>query len=226
MEKAISGSSMMNFSRNSSAAALSSSGFMGQSSEKIALYVLLAVASSMFMLFMLAYLIRSNVGDWDTLSQPWNPLSNRSQLWLNTSMLLCSSVAFEYARRMVKAGNETGILRGLMLAGAFTLAFLIGQVSVWQQLIEQGYYLNTNPANSFFYVLTALHGGHLALGLVFWAATMGRAWSGNSPEKVARITDMCATFWHFLFALWLLLFFILAGPPETIALLASYCDII
>jgi len=37
---------------------------------------------------------------------------------------------------------------------------------------------------------------------------------------------MCATFWHFLFALWLLLFFILAGPPETIALLASYCDII
>ncbi|MEQ9070645.1 MAG: hypothetical protein RLO18_28170, partial [Gimesia chilikensis] len=130
MEKAISGS-MMNFSRNSSATALSSSGFMGQSTEKVALYILLAVASSMFMLFMLAYLIRSNVGDWDTLSQPWNPLSNRSQLWLNTAMLLCSSIAFEYARRMAKAGNETGILRGLMLAGLFTLTFLIGQVAVW-----------------------------------------------------------------------------------------------
>lgn len=225
MEKAISGS-MMNFSKNSSATALSRSGFMGLSAEKVALYVLLAVASSMFMLFMLAYLIRSNVGDWDTLSQPWNPLSNRSQLWLNTSMLLCSSIAFEYARRMVKAGNEAGILRGLMLAGLFSLSFLIGQVGVWQQLIEQGYYLNTNPANSFFYVLTALHGAHLVLGLIFWATTMGRAWSGNSPEQVARITDMCATFWHFLFALWLLLFFILAGPPETIALLASYCNII
>lgn len=216
----------MNFNRNSSATALSSSGFMGQSTEKVALYLILAVASSMFMLFMLAYLIRSNVGDWDTLSQPWNPLSNRSQLWLNTGMLLCSSIAFEYARRMVKAGNEAGILRGLMLAGLFTLTFLIGQVAVWQQLIEQGYYLNTNPANSFFYVLTALHGGHLVLGLIFWATTINRAWKGSAPEQVARITDMCATFWHFLFGLWLLLFFILAGPPETIALLASYCNII
>ena len=218
--------SMMNFSRNSTAPALSSSGFMGLSTEKLALYVMLVVVSSMFMLFMLAYLIRSNVGDWETLSQPWNPLSNRSQLWLNTAMLLCSSISFEYARRMVRSGNETGILRGLMLAGLFAITFLIGQVSVWHQLVEHGYYLNTNPANSFFYVLTALHGAHLILGLTFWSTTMGRAWSGSSPERVARITDMCATFWHFLFVLWLLLFFILAGPPETIALLASYCDII
>lgn len=209
-----------------SASTLTRQGFMGLSTEKVALYVLLAVVSSLFMLFMLAYLIRSNVGDWDTLSQPWNPLSNRSQLWLNTAMLLCSSISFEYARRMVRAGNETGILRGLMLAGLFAVAFLIGQINVWQQLIEHGYYLNTNPANSFFYVLTALHGAHLILGLTFWSTTMGRAWSGHSPDKVARITDMCATFWHFLFALWLLLFFILAGPPETIALLASYCNII
>jgi cytochrome c oxidase subunit 3 len=218
--------SMMPFQQKATTGGPPMGGFKGMSTEKVAVYVLLAVASSMFMLFMLAYLIRSNVGDWDTLSQPWNPLSNRSQLWLNTAMLLCSSISFEYARRMVKAGNETGILRGLMLAGLFAVAFLIGQVAVWQQLIDQGYYLNTNPANSFFYMLTALHGAHLILGLTFWSNTMGRAWFGKSPAKVAKTTDMCATFWHFLFVLWLLLFFILAGPPETIALLATYCNII
>lgn len=196
------------------------------SNEKVALYVMMAVASSMFFLFILAFLIRSTIGDWDALSQPWNPLSHRGQLWLNTSMLLSSSLAFEYARRSARQQDERGILIGLMLAGLFAVSFLIGQLWIWQGLIEHGYYMNSNPANSFFYVFTALHGAHLIVGLAFWNTTMSRAWAGKSPEQVANITDLCAVFWHFLFALWLILFGLLAGPPETIALIASYCGII
>ena len=194
--------------------------------EKVALYVLLAVISSLFFLFILAYLMRSTIGDWDSLAQPWNPLSNRSQLWLNTSMLLCSSIAFEYARRAAKKDNESAVLQGLMLAGLFAFSFLVGQIWVWNQLIGHGYLVNTNVANSFFYVFTALHGGHLIIGLAFWTLTMGRAWNNGNTAKVSKTTDLCATFWHFLFVLWLILFGLIAGPPETIALIASYCGII
>ncbi len=194
--------------------------------EKVALYVMLAVISSLFFLFILAFLIRSTIGDWDALAHPWNPLSNRGQLWLNTSMLLCSSLAFEYARRAVQSGNESGSLRGLMLAGLFAFSFLAGQLWLWQQMIERGYLVHSNPANSFFYVFTFLHGAHLVVGLAFWSTTMGRAWKGIDAERVAKTTDLCATFWHYLFALWLILFGLLAGPPETIALIASYCGLI
>lgn len=196
------------------------------SKERVALYVMLAVISSLFFLFILAFLIRSTLGDWDALAHPWNPLSNRGQLWLNTSMLLCSSVAFEYARRSARKENAQGILQGLMLAGLFAFSFLIGQIWVWQQMIGHGFLINTNPANSFFYVLTGLHAAHLIVGMAFWSTAMTRAWRGINTERVAKTTDICTTFWHYLFALWLLLFAIVAGPPETIALIASYCGII
>lgn len=196
------------------------------SKDRLVLYVLLSVVTSTFFLFIIAYLIRSTIGDWDSLAQPWNPLSNRGQLWLNTSMLLCSSIAFEYARRAAKQDNESGMLKGLMLAGLFAISFLIGQLWIWEQLVDHGYFLNTNAANSFFYVFTAMHGAHLILGLAFWTTTMGRAWNGGISARVARTTDLCATFWHYLFVLWLVLFGLIAGPPETIALLASYCDIL
>ena len=196
------------------------------SKERTALYVLLGVVSSLFFLFILAFLIRSTIGDWDSLAQPWNPLSNRGQLWLNTSMLFCSSVAFEYARRAAKKDNESGMLRGLMLAGLFAMSFLVGQLWVWQQLVGHGYLLNTNAANSFFYVFTAMHGGHLVFGLAFWTTAMARAWRSGISASVSKTTDLCTTFWHYLFVLWLILFGLIAGPPETIALLASYCNIL
>ena len=201
--------------------------FSRSSSEKVGLIVLLAVVSSFFFLFILAYLIRSTVGDWDALAQPWNPLSDRSQLWLNTSMLLCSSLALEWARFGGRSENEGRLLQGLTLAGLFAFSFLAGQFWVWQQLGSHGYQLNGNPASSFFYLFTALHGAHLVIGLAFWCRTSVRAWRGSRPmEVVAKTTELCAIYWHFLFVLWLILFGLVAGPPETIALIASYCGII
>ena len=46
--------------------------------------------------------------------------------------------------------------------------FLAGQLMVWWQLGSGGYAVDANPANSFFYLLTGLHGLHLMGGLVAW----------------------------------------------------------
>ena len=59
--------------------------------------------------------------------------------------------------------GEPGALADFLLAGAcVAVAFLAGQLSAWRQFAAAGYFLSTNPANSFFYLITGAHGVHLA----------------------------------------------------------------
>ena len=57
-------------------------------SAKTGLYFLMAAISSMFFLFLLSYILRSQVSDWEALSEPWQPLAKTWQLWINTALLL------------------------------------------------------------------------------------------------------------------------------------------
>ena len=58
----------------------------------------------------------------------------------------------------------------LVTGGLTALAFLAGQLMAWRELSASGYLLDTNPANSFFYLLTAMHGLHIIGGLSRWVA--------------------------------------------------------
>jgi len=102
-----------------------------------------------------------------------------------------------------------GVRTGLIAAGVLTCAFLAGQLAVWQQLNDAGYFLATNPANAFFYLLTAVHGVHLVGGLVAWARTAAKVWRGIEVAKVRLSVELCAIYWHFLLGVWLVLFALL-----------------
>ena len=89
-----------------------------------------------------------------------------------------------------------------------TFIFLCGQLMVWQQLVSLGYYVATNPANAYFYVFTTLHGLHLIGGLFYWYLTINKVWF---PQEVAVVktkhtVELCAIYWHFLLAVWVVLF--------------------
>jgi cytochrome c oxidase subunit 3 len=89
-------------------------------------------------------------------------------------------------------------------------------------LTAAGYYLAGNPASSFFYLITAIHGLHLAGGMVALGKTAGRAWSGVTTAPIALAVKLCAIYWHFLLALWLLLFFVLTrGGADFLAICRS-----
>ncbi|HET8647205.1 MAG TPA: hypothetical protein VFO85_17040, partial [Vicinamibacteria bacterium] len=85
--------------------------------------------------------------------------------------------------------------------------FAIGQVAAWRWLAARGFYLESNPHNSFFYVLTGTHLVHLAGGLV---------WCGVALSRVRRLAaaghdglGLFATYWHFLAGLWIYLLLLL-----------------
>ena len=168
----------------------------------IGLGVFLAVVSSLFALFISAYFMRMQVADWAELPSP-------KLLWFNTGVLILSSVALQYAQVAARRGRIVDVGDGLIAGGLFAFTFLVGQLFAWQQLNAAGYFLATNPANAFFYLLTGLHGLHLLGGLVALVLTIDKVWRGFALAQVRLSVKLCAIYWHYLLLLWLVLFTLL-----------------
>lgn len=175
------------------------------SNQKVALVCFLAIVGVLFFLFFAAYHMRlepleisaGQRSDWVALPEP-------SLLWFNTLILGLASVAYEWARRRAKRGDDGTAKLAFLVAGAATFAFLVLQLAVWNELAARGYYAYANPANAFFYLITGVHGAHLLGGLVAWARAARRfAGKQADPARLMRSVDLCALYWHFLLLIWL-----------------------
>ena len=189
------------------------------------LKVLLMVVSALFFLFIIAFLMRSQYPDWQPLAeQPNQPLFNNTQLWFNTGYLILASVFLQLA----KMNHQRFAQIGLVLGGLFSCAFVAGQLVFWQRLQIQGFVVNTNPAVSFFYLLTGLHAAHVIIGIIAWGVavnvTMGPGAKRNA-HKLNPYINLCATYWHYLLGLWVLLFALLTSKPETYNAIVEFCGL-
>lgn len=175
---------------------------LARPAAKTALWIFLAVVTSLFALFISAYAMRMHLGDWQPLSEP-------TLLWWNTTLLVVTSVVMQRTVAAARREDAGGVRTGLIGGGALTLAFLIGQIVAWRQLSDAGYFLTSNPANDFFYLLTAVHGLHVLGGLVAWGRTASRLWQGADVAGVRLSVELCAIYWHFLLVVWLVVFTLL-----------------
>jgi len=156
-----------------------------------------------FLALISAFVVRKGLGgDWAATAVP-------HILWLNTAVLIASSLTLERARRGLPAGDLSGFRLWWGLTTVLGVAFLAGQIVAWRQLAEAGIFLASNPSSSFFYVLTGAHGLHL-LGGVLALAVVGLR--GEPPA--ARLTRATAArvagvYWHFMGLLWVCLFLLL-----------------
>jgi cytochrome c oxidase subunit 3 len=171
---------------------------------KIGLGVFLAVVGSLFALFISAYSMRMNMVDWRALPLP-------RLLWFNTGVLVLSSVALQWAHMAARRNEIDGVIVGLCAGGASAVIFLVGQLLAWRQLNVAGYFLASNPANSFFYLITAVHGLHLMGGLAALGRTTAKLWRGAEVTQVRLSAELCAIYWHFLLLVWLVLLALLTG---------------
>jgi cytochrome c oxidase subunit III len=191
---------------------------------EVALRFVLAIVGVLFFLFIITFLARSQYPDFQALAgPPWQPFTDPGRLWMNTGVLALASIAMQlsvYASRVAKTNRA---VLALSLAVFLTLAFLLAQWLLWQQLLDQGFYANRNPANSYFYLLTAVHGLHLLGGLLVLAHVVLRSWSGDDTQSLSAPLALCARYWHFLLAVWLVLFALLTSEADTINALAAMC---
>lgn len=171
---------------------------------KIGLGVFLAVVGSLFALLISAYGMRMDLID-------WRPLPVPKLLWFNTCVLILSSLSLHWAKVSAQRENRDAMLLGLLAAEVTAIVFLIGQLLAWRQLVSAGYFLTSNPANAFFYLITAIHGLHVLGGLFVLTRAVARAWFGVAMPRLRLSIDLCAMYWHFLLLVWLILLGLLTG---------------
>jgi cytochrome c oxidase subunit III len=154
-----------------------------------------------FMALVSAYIVRKGFPNSD-----WRSLNVPGILWLNTVILVASSVTLERSRRLLADGDNTGFRHWWGVTTILGLFFLAGQVIAWRQLAAAGLFLASNPSSSFFYVFTATHALHLLGGICGLLAV-----SLFRPRRLTRSTasEVVAMYWHFMDGLWVFLFLLL-----------------
>lgn len=172
-------------------------------------WVALAGISMMFVAFTSALFVREG-----SASTDWHHLAIPKILYLNSLLLVASSLTLEVARRRVAAfargiTHDVAVpLRWLYATLALGLLFVAGQYQAWLGLRAQGVFLASNPNSSFFYVLTAVHAVHVLGGLgglLYVISKLAR------PVLALRRSTLDSTsyYWHFMGGLWLYVLFII-----------------
>jgi cytochrome c oxidase subunit 3 len=154
----------------------------------------------------------------------WLPTTVPPILWLNTAVLLLSSVTIEIARRHMfhqidameewfGLGKPTSrrALPWLLATLALGSLFLAGQVLAWHQLALQGVPFKSGSSSGHsFYIITYAHAFHLMLGVAGLIAALGGLYAFKKVEDRQIMVDCVAWYWHSMGALWLCLFALLA----------------
>ena len=175
---------------------------VGRPAGRTGLYLFLAVITSMFLLFSISHHMRSAYPDWRPVAEP-------GILWFNTAVLAFASMAVQWAANAARRGAAPVLRKGLLMAAVFTIVFVGGQLVAWEQMLSAGYYASKNPANAFFYMFTAIHAVHLIGGMWFLLGALNRAFKMADDAALANRVSLCATYWHYLLLVWLLLFYLL-----------------
>ncbi len=91
------------------------------------MWIFLATVTMLFAGLTSAILVRRTAPDW--MSIPLPPI-----LWVNTGLLLASSLVLERARGYLRSGNTQLAKQGIVITTVLGAVFLGGQVMGWHQL--------------------------------------------------------------------------------------------
>lgn len=145
--------------------------------------------------------------DWQTFRIP-------DILWFGTAVLVASSALLEAARYSLRRALVSIYRLRIALAVLLAVIFLCIQAVTAANLWSQGVSASANPRGSAFYIFMGIHAAHLVVGMGW----LGWLWllSGKLKQtteqglrRQRRTVGAAAMFWHFMGALWLVLFFFL-----------------
>ena len=172
----------------------------------LAMQIMLVSITALFITIGVVYFVRART------PIRWMPVGAPGFLWLSTALILASSVSLERARRAFGRGRVNQYARWLLITSFLGVGFLISQLLALRQLIGQGIYLRHNPHSSLLYVVTGAHALHLLGGMaaLFYLVVRAslRLDHGRTFMSVSFM-GVTMLYWHFLDALWVVLFTLL-----------------
>ena len=157
--------------------------------------------SMLFITLLASYaILRVQAGSW--MSNNMSALS-MALGWLNTGMLLLSSISYFMVSRSTKKRKKAIIQRFLNTTITIGFIFLILQLTLWYTLNQDGYSIISHMEGSVFYMLSGLHGLHIVGGIIalFWLN-----YKINNLVNYLQQVKLVGMFWHFLTVIWVVIF--------------------
>jgi heme/copper-type cytochrome/quinol oxidase subunit 3 len=125
---------------------------------------------------------------------------------VNTIVLLFSSWAMIGALRARSRGDRRMFVRGLAVTASLGGLFLAVQGYEWFRLIGFGLTTASGIYGGTFYTLIGAHAVHVLGALAWLGIILVRATRGSFVGSRAAAVTACAMYWHFVVALWPILY--------------------
>ena len=178
------------------------------------MYLLIAALGMLFAASVVGYLvIRSSTSPGRRRASPSCPAS----LWLSTlCILLCSVTIQRHCGPSARGELPASCGATWRSRCCWASPFSPSQTFAWWQVVRQIQQPSENlgPYLKLFYVLTGLHAAHVLGGLGTLAVVARRAWAGRYSPSYYPGVRYSAIYWHFLDAVWCVLFVVVYLDSE------------
>ena len=163
---------------------------------------LIAAESAIFIIFVVAYIFYLG----KSLSGP-TPRQVLDLPIFATVCLLSSSITVHFAVHALRQNQVSRCaawLAGTVLLGGI---FIGSTAQEWYELIyHRGLTVSTNLFGTTFYSLVGLHASHVIVGLIMLSIALIFALSGKVNEHHAERLEVLSVYWHFVDAVWVVVF--------------------
>ncbi|MGH2945698.1 MAG: cytochrome c oxidase subunit 3 [Solirubrobacteraceae bacterium] len=123
--------------------------------------------------------------------------------FVNTCILVSSSLTIHWALESIKAGNRLGLQAGMLTTFLLGATFLFVQIN---EYVHVGFSPQDHAQGTIFYSLTGLHGAHVFIGLVLLAMVTLRAFRGHYSPTHHYGMEVPGIYWHFVDVMWVIVF--------------------
>ncbi|MCV7076400.1 cytochrome c oxidase subunit 3 family protein [Mycobacterium szulgai] len=125
----------------------------------------------------------------------------------NTLVLLLSSWSVARCVQSSRAGAYRAAHRDVYITAACAAIFLFFKVFEWARLVGTGNGPDSNDFFTYYFFLTGIHFVHLLIGFVVLGVIVYQL---RSPARRSQeLVETCATYWHTVDFLWVLIFALL-----------------
>lgn len=137
---------------------------------------------------------------------PFQPRLPVTVTGVNTLVLLASSLAMIAAGRALARSDRRALVHRLGLTAALGGVFLLVQGYEWVRLLGFGLTVSSGTYGATFYTLIGTHAAHVVVALAWLGAALGLAMHGRLADGRTAPLRACALYWHFVVALWPILY--------------------
>ncbi len=133
-----------------------------------------------------------------------------------TLCLLISSLTAHLAERALHKGRVSTFIPFWIGTIALGIAFLTGTAYEWNGLINREHLtISRNLFGTTFYTLVGFHAFHVTTGVIAMLIVLGLAGRGRITQKNQESVQLISWFWHFVDAVWIVVFSVVYVMPHV-----------